>query len=282
MTTDSSLLNSELELQQQEELYQRLLLQTMGTMPTENPESKVIRPQPGMCVKTLSHPGQQKIFVNICQSNSVPLPPEISREELVELLRSEDPSGYRVPMSLGEPHTELDNNSQGCTAYDVVVNQEFFQKCQEDPLFQQFVILVSLEGLENKYNLELSRDWKVLKNRKFLGSVSEQNIRTKSRPVIQELQEDSTATARRPEFTLLVEPPAGDPEYLIAEIQLPGVPSARSLVLDVGEDRLALTARPSLFHLDVFHAFLVDQENSVAQYNKSTQVLTVTMPVVSS
>lgn len=28
---------------------------------------------------------------------------------------------------------------------------------QRDPLFQQFVILVSVEGLENKYNLELSR-----------------------------------------------------------------------------------------------------------------------------
>lgn len=28
---------------------------------------------------------------------------------------------------------------------------------QKDPMFQQFVILVSLEGLENKYSLELSR-----------------------------------------------------------------------------------------------------------------------------
>ncbi|XP_023272053.1 PIH1 domain-containing protein 1 [Seriola lalandi dorsalis] len=284
MTTDSSLLNSELELQQQEELYQQLLLQTMGKMQTENPDSKVIRPQPGMCVKTVSESDKQKVFVNICQSNSVPPPPELSREELVELLQSEDPSGYRVPMSLGEPHTEVDNSSQGCTAYDVVINQEFFQRCQKDPLFQQFVILVSLEGLENKYSLQLSRDWKVLKNRKFLGSVSEQNIRTKSRPVIQELQpqESSAATARRPEFTLFVEPPAGDPEYLIAEIKLPGVPSSRSLVLDVGEDRLVLTARPSLFQLDIFHPFLIDQENSVAQYNKSTEILTVTMPVVSS
>ncbi|XP_074552045.1 PIH1 domain-containing protein 1 [Halichoeres trimaculatus] len=284
MTTDSSLLNSELELQQQEELYQQLLLQTMGTMQTENPDSKVIRPLPGLCVKTLSEPSKQKIFVNICQSHSVPQPPELSRDELVELLQSEDPSSYRVPMSLGEPHTEIDNSSQGCTAYDVVINQEFFQKCQKDPLFQQFVILVSLEGLENKYNLELSRDWKVLKNRKFLGSLSEQNIRTKSKPVIQELQpqESVTATAKRPEFTLLVEPPAGDPEYLIAEIQLPGVPSSRSLVLDVGEDRLVMTARPSLFHLDIFHPFLVDQEKSMAQYNNSTQILTVTMPVVSS
>ncbi|XP_035852748.1 PIH1 domain-containing protein 1 [Sander lucioperca] len=284
MTTDSSLLNSELDLQQQEELYQQLLLQTVGKMQTENPDSKVIRPQPGMCVKTVSEPGKQKVFVNICQSNSVPLPPELSREELVELLQSEDPSGFRVPMSLGEPHAEVDNNSQGCTAYDVVINQEFFQKCQMDPLFQQFVILVSLEGLENKYNLELSRDWKVLKNRKFLGSVSEQNIRTKSRPVIQELQpqESSTVTAKRPEFTLLVEPPAGDPEYLIAEIKLPGVQSSRSLVLDVGEDRLVVTARPSLFHLDIFHPLIIHQEDSVAQYNSSTQILTVTMPVVSS
>ncbi|KAM9843314.1 PIH1 domain-containing protein 1 isoform 1-T2 [Aulostomus maculatus] len=283
MTTDSSLLNSELELQQQEELYQQLLLQTMGNLQTDDPGSKVIRPQPGMCVKTLSEPDQQKVFVNICQSNSVPPPPDLSREELVELLQSEDPSGYRVPMSLGEPHTEVDNSSQGCTAYDVVINQDFFQKCQKDPLFQQFVIMVSLEGLENKYSLELSRDWKVLKNRKFLGSVSEQNIRT-SRPVIQELQpqEIPTSAAGRPEFSLLVEPPAGAPEYLIAEIKLPGVTSARSLVLDVGEDRLVLTARPSLFHLDIFHPLLVDQEASVAQYNNSTQVLTVTMPVVSS
>lgn len=30
-------------------------------------------------------------------------------------------------------------------------------------------------------------------------------------------------TVSRPEFTLLVEPPVGDPEYLIAEIRLPGV-----------------------------------------------------------
>ncbi|XP_028311128.1 PIH1 domain-containing protein 1 [Gouania willdenowi] len=282
--TDSSLLNSELELQQQEELYQQLLLQTMGAMKTENPDSKVIRPQPGICVKTTSESDNQKVFINICQSNSVPPPPELSREELVELLQSEDPSGFRVPLSLGEPHTEVDNNSQACSAYDVVINQDFFQKCQKEPLFQQFVILVSVEGLENKYSLELSRDWKVLKNRKFLGSVSEQNIRAKNRPAIQELQPQDAppASVERPEFTLLVEPPAGEPQYLIAEVKLPGVSSSRSLVLDVGEDRLVLTARPSLYHLDIFHPFLVNQERSTAQYQQSTQILTVTMPVVSS
>uniref|UniRef100_A0A8C7J809 PIH1 domain-containing protein 1 n=1 Tax=Oncorhynchus kisutch TaxID=8019 RepID=A0A8C7J809_ONCKI len=249
---------------------------TMGKMQSENPrDSRVIRPQPGLCVKTFTLPDKQKVFVNICQSAAVPPPPPLSREALVELLESEDPTGYRVPMSIGEAHTEVDNNSQGCTAYDVVISEEFFQKCQKDPLFQQFLIAVSLEGLENKYNLELSRDWKVLKNRKFLGSVNEQNIRTKSKPVIQEIEP-------KPEFCLLVEPPVGDPEFLIAEIQLPGVASSLSLVLDLGEDRLVLNARPSLFHLDCFIPFFIDQEGSVAQYNTNTQILTVTMPVVSS
>ncbi|XP_077591268.1 PIH1 domain-containing protein 1 isoform X2 [Stigmatopora nigra] len=275
MATDSTLLNSEMELEQEEDLYQQLLSQTLGNMQTANPDTKMIRPQPGICVKTISQPSKEKVFVNICQSNLLPAPPELSREELLDLLQSEDPSGYRVPMSLGEPHTELDNISQGCTAYDVVINQDFFQKCQKEPLFQQFVIMVSLEGLENKYNIELSREWKVLKNRKFLGSVNQQNIRTKSKPVIQELQpqEISTSEAKRPEFTLFVEPPSGLAEHLIAEIKLPGVVSSRALVLNIGEDRIVLTARPSLYYLDIFHPFLVDQDSSVAQYNCSTQCL---------
>lgn len=49
--------------------------------------------------------------------------------------------------------------------------------------------------------------------------------------------------------------------------------SSCSLVLDVGEDQLVLLARPSLYHLNVFHPYLVDQESSVAHYNISTQVL---------
>ncbi|KAG9333300.1 hypothetical protein JZ751_012887 [Albula glossodonta] len=228
METDSSLLVSEMDQLKQEELYQQLLMQTIGGMQAPNPDSRVIRPEPGMCVKTVSLHEKQKVFVNICQSPAVPPPPHISNEELLELLQSDDPTAYRVPMSLGEPHTELDNNCQGCIAYDVVINNEFFQKCQKDPLFLQFVIAVSFEGLENKYTLELSREWKVLKNRKFLGSISEQNIRTKSKPAIQEISKEDTqaalAQAKRPEFCLLVEPPVGDPQYLIAEIQLPGVP----------------------------------------------------------
>ncbi|XP_026870478.1 PIH1 domain-containing protein 1 isoform X1 [Electrophorus electricus] len=286
METDSSLLSSELDQQRQDELYQQLLIKTMGKMPSDGNSSKFIRPHPGMCVKTFSLRDKQKVFVNICQSPEVPPPPELSHEKLVELLDSDDPTGYKVPMSLGEAHTEMDNSSNRCTVYDVVINGAFFQKCEKDALFQQFIMAVCLEGLENKYRLELSRDIKILKNRKFMGSLTEQNIRTKSKPVIQEIDSKDTqlqpSQAKTPQYCLLVEPPFGDPEYLVAEIQLPGVSSACSLVLDLGEDRLLLNARPSRFHLDIYFPFFVDQENSSAQYSTKTQVLTVTMPVMSS
>ena len=50
-----------------------------------------------------------------------------------------------------------------------------------------FFITICIEGLEAKYNITLDRNWKILKNKKFLGSLPEQNIRTQSKPLIQDL-----------------------------------------------------------------------------------------------
>jgi len=41
----------------------------------------------------------------------LPAPKDISDEELLKLLEAEDPSGFRIPMSLGEPHAELDKGT---------------------------------------------------------------------------------------------------------------------------------------------------------------------------
>ncbi|NXU46752.1 PIHD1 protein, partial [Drymodes brunneopygia] len=104
---------------------------------------------------------------------------------------------------------------RGCTAYDVVVNSGFFRTLQADPLYLEFFLTVAMEGLSEKYGVELEltgetgvtwraqvglgesgpcRDppvtppgWRVLRNRKFLGSISAQNIRARPRPHIQEL-----------------------------------------------------------------------------------------------
>ncbi|XP_051898983.1 PIH1 domain-containing protein 1 isoform X2 [Pristis pectinata] len=276
VTTDKSLLSA--EMQEEDALYEQLLFQAAKEMQSKLPttqESKQIRPQPGFCVKTKTR-SSEKVFINVCKSDQIPPPPDLSEEDLVTLLESEDPSGYRIPMSLGEPHAEVDNSGNGCTAYDIVINSKFYNKIQNNKLFMEFFMTIGFEGLENKYNLELSREWRMLKNRKFLGSVTEQNIRTKSKPVIQELK---SSTCMEPEYTIVAEPADQHPSFLIAEISLPKVDSVGSLLLDLGEDRIVLWARPDLYHLDIYIPYNITPEESGSQFNRNTRVLTITMPV---
>ena len=60
---------------------------------------------PGFCIKTNSSEG--KVFINICHSPSIPPPADVTEDELLQMLE-EDQAGFRIPMSLGEPHAELD------------------------------------------------------------------------------------------------------------------------------------------------------------------------------
>ncbi|NWQ70893.1 PIHD1 protein, partial [Neopipo cinnamomea] len=101
----------------------------------------------------------------------------------------------RRPLSTppGPPNSPLSPpcplGGRGCTAYDVVVNSGFFRTLQTDPLYLEFFLTVAMEGLSEKYGVELElTGWRVLKNRRFMGSISAQNIRARPRPHIQELQ----------------------------------------------------------------------------------------------
>ncbi|XP_073520470.1 PIH1 domain-containing protein 1-like [Phyllobates terribilis] len=147
-------------------------------------------------------------------------------------------------MSLGEPHVEVDNSGGGCTAYDIVINGTFFEKIKNNELLREFFITVAMEGLENKYEMELSREWKMLKNRKFLGSIFEQNIRTKSKPMIQEMDimgpsqltpsksviSEVESSPVKPDYMIVAEPPVGHPSFLVAEVSLPKVVRALDVV----------------------------------------------------
>nr|7AVC_AAA Chain AAA, PIH1 domain-containing protein 1 [Homo sapiens] len=130
--------------------------------------------QPGFCIKTNSSEG--KVFINICHSPSIPPPADVTEEELLQMLE-EDQAGFRIPMSLGEPHAELDAKGQGCTAYDVAVNSDFYRRMQNSDFLRLLVIRIARQGLEYKYDLRLAPPWDMMKNRPFMGSISQQNIR---------------------------------------------------------------------------------------------------------
>ncbi|XP_052243129.1 PIH1 domain-containing protein 1-like isoform X1 [Dreissena polymorpha] len=300
---DPSLLDSNLEVRE------AMLNQLLMNAATEDPgllsalnqsiPTTQVTPKPGFCIKT-KNSNKEKVFINICTAENVPAPKEMSDEDLIKLLESEDPTGYRIPMSIGEPHAEMDKAGGGCTAYDVVVSPEFMQKMGASELFRTFFLTVMMEGLESKYDIQLSREWIILKNRKFVGTLQVQNVRTKSKPFIMEMDkqngetpnkpgrliqevtssaEDIKSKGKEPDYRIVQEPPEGHPEFLVAEINLPNVKVCSSISLDLGEDRILLQTRSNTYYLDIYIPFFIVQADCGAQFNRKTRILTITMPV---
>jgi hypothetical protein len=252
---------------------------------------KKIRPEPGFVLKTTNKAAKsgEKVFLNICKSAEIVAPRDITEPELIKLIETEDSAfQFRIPMSLGEPHAELDNSGCSCTAYDVCINPQFYDKIQQSSTFMGFFMSISLEGLEDKYSIKLDRNCKLLKNKRFMGQILEQNIKVKSKPLIAEVngdkavEEKKSATAETPKYKIFREPVEGEAEFLVCEIELPKIVFANSIILEVGEDRIVLSTRSGLYYLDVFVPFYLDQEECGAQFDKTSRVLTLTMKVARS
>ncbi len=120
--------------------------------------------------------------MNICHTTVIPSPVDVTESELTRILDSDEPSTFRIPMSLGEGHEEVDkcnliyiffslNSSilinelcflhtagQPCVAYDIAINSSFFAKVESSLLFQTFLVTIAMEGLEDKYKMELDKN----------------------------------------------------------------------------------------------------------------------------
>jgi len=253
-----------------------------------------VAPKPTLCVKTKDKEGN-KVFLNICTTDSIPEPKKKTVEELVKMLDSEEEmlaADYRIPMSIGEcPHAEVDKKGQGCSLHDVAIHPNYVKTLKEEPAFMNFFLQVVFEGLTAKFSVELEWDWLILKNRTHVGRIKPHVIRTYRKPVIQELEKSETSANKRPakksskptqpapkpDYIVLQEPIEGTPNYLIIEVWLPGIESSSKLTLDVGEDRLTLHAHPAKYFLDIELPYDVIPLESGAQYDTDAQLLTVAL-----
>lgn len=282
--------------QQELDLIAQLYAKQSDSTSSNDKNVKSFLPKPGFCLKT-KNSTEEKIFINICQSDQINAPKDISEQQLIKLIEQEDAATaafqYRVPMSLGEPHSELDNSGCACVAYDVCINDEFLKKVNENSTFMGFLMSIVIEGLETKYSIKLDRNCKMLKNKKFLGKIQQQFVRVKSKPLISEVDKsfESTKTSELscketkhaiPNYKIIREPQEGKVEFLVAEIQLPQIISAKSIELDIGEDRILLNTRSGVYCLDIYLPYNLNQEECGAEFDKKSKVLTITMPVIST
>ncbi|XP_078215551.1 PIH1 domain-containing protein 1 isoform X1 [Callithrix jacchus] len=185
----------------------------------------------------------------------------------------------------GAPHPLfLPAEGQGCTAYDVAVNSDFYRRMQNSDFLRELVITIAREGLEDKYNLQLNPEWRMMKNRPFMGSISQQNIRSRQRPRIQELGDLNTSAPRgaesgpeKPHLSLWLEAP----DLLLAEIDLPKLDGALGLSLEIGENRLVMGGPQQLYYLDAYIPLQINSDESKAAFHRKRKQLMVAMPLLS-
>jgi len=263
-----------------------------------NPDSgKLVKPAPGICIKLFTTDNKSKVFINLCYHADIPAPDDITRDELIEVLGSKDPERYCVPLSIGTEHEEFDKSgNQKVKAYDVAINSEFFKKCQTDDLFQSFIISATIEGIAEKFKIEITSDNPIiLKNRKCIGTLQQHRIQQrpprpsslKKKSLIQEL--DSKVSSLQldkhvtPEYKLYESKDLDDNQKkLIMDVWLPDVNDKSEIDLKCGEDCVILnTKRQTKYELDIYLPYLINHQNADVTFNTLTKFLSITATITS-
>lgn len=112
-----------------EEFYKALLLDASkdtqnSVLASDFSDASFITPQPGFVIKTKNEK-DEKIFLNICTSDELPQPNDISEEELAQLLDDPDAMNYKLPLGLGNPHAEMDRSGRGLFIYTTIAKHWF-------------------------------------------------------------------------------------------------------------------------------------------------------------
>ncbi|VVC42220.1 HSP20-like chaperone,PIH1 domain [Cinara cedri] len=258
-----------------------------------NPNSgKLVKPAPGICIKTIKIDDKSKVFINLCHHSDIPPPEDITHDELIEVLNSKDPERYCVPLSIGTEHEETIKSGVQVKAYDVAVNSEFFKKCQNDELFKTFIISATIEGIAEKFKIEISSENPILlKNKKCLGSLQQHRIQQrpprpssiKKKTLIEELNPKGSSsqleTHIKPEYRVYVQP-EDNPEQLIVDVWLPDVNNSQEISLKCGEDCIVLnTKKQTKYELDIFLPYTIIQQNTNVTFNTVTKFLSVTSTI---
>ncbi|KAK5649766.1 hypothetical protein RI129_000795 [Pyrocoelia pectoralis] len=269
----------------------------------EHPSTPVI-PEPGFCVKSKETATNTKIFINICYTNVIPPPTDISEEELILICNSEENSSFKIPMSIGEINSENDKHGNEVKITDVAIHSTFYKKIQERPLFKDFFIAVAFEGIKTKHKISTTEDRIILKNRKCFGQLQVHRIRqsndyaenkseakvknyleglrgteTNNKPKIETISSEyyNESSLKAPKYRLFRK--INDPSVLHAEVKLLKIMDSAEVNVDVGEDRIIVESKSDEYYLDVFVPFIINQTCVTATFNKHSKVLKIVMPL---
>ncbi|XP_055548715.1 PIH1 domain-containing protein 1 [Wyeomyia smithii] len=156
-------------------------------------KSKIIKPTPGFCLKAFRKDSQEKFFINICQTDGIPAPEDITEEQLLNILNDGAPSTFRIPMSITQPRFISDRSGNQCQVCDIAVNCKFFKRIETAGLMRDFMITIVFEGLSSKYNTTLDdTNFRVLKNIQCIDKLIPHNIQNRDVKSVYESYQNPT------------------------------------------------------------------------------------------
>lgn len=98
------------------------------------------------------------------------------------ILESETPDAFKIPMSISECYDVKDKAGNKATACDIAINDKFFQKILQSPLFSNFLTALMFEAIDDKYNIKCTEDsWMILKNLKAMTNGNLKSHRIENR-----------------------------------------------------------------------------------------------------
>lgn len=297
LDVDSSIVENNLRITSQSD---DELDKLFGTKQREYP-SKLVKPHPGLCIKSQEVGTDLKVFVNICTTDAIPSPKDITETELQEIINSDDAATFRVPMSIGDVRFEKDKHGVEAKAVDIAIHPKFLQKIQTYQTFKDFLMALVFQALLDKHGLACVDKKIILVNRKAFGTLQVHRIQQreidekmgKEKPTLmQELTGDTgdgksvmietissvDNTVREPEYRLYKKKTG--PNCLFGEFKFPDVVDASDITLDVGEDRIVLEARLQGYFLDIFVPCCVRAEKTTSSFDRVFKILTVQLPLI--
>ncbi|KAL4425454.1 hypothetical protein ABPG75_009470 [Micractinium tetrahymenae] len=130
-------------------------------------------PEPGFVVKTANEQGQ-KVFINVCGSAKMPLPPGWARggavpPEVKQHLEGDQsgdaPPAMRFPMSMGAARIDVDHKGVPCLVLDCILSTNLLAACAEYRPLKLFLIQLALGMAAQQTGLELDPQYRLPKMR---------------------------------------------------------------------------------------------------------------------
>lgn len=137
---------------------------------------------PGLCIKAYKADESGKLFINLCQTPDIMAPRALTEAELLDILESDNPDAFKIPMSISECYDVKDKSGNKATACDIAINDKFFQKILQSQLFSNFLTALMFEAVDDKYKIKCVEDsWTILKNLKAMTNGALKSHRIENR-----------------------------------------------------------------------------------------------------